>query len=86
MFNPVTGGHGGAQPCHQGERGEGNNEGQHLKSLWQSAHAEMKQIRQDEQKLQADERHHAGERKIENDEHKELADIEKLIGTLFRVF
>jgi hypothetical protein len=82
MFSPVTGGHGGAHPCHQGDRGEGKNEA-HLKSLWQSAHADMKQLKQDEQKLKTDERHHAGERKIQQDEQKELGEVEKLIGALF---
>jgi len=82
MFSPVAGGPGGAHPCHQGESREGDNEA-HLKSLWQRANADLKQIRQDEQKLKADERHHAGERKIEQDERKELAEVEKLIEALF---
>jgi hypothetical protein len=82
MFSPVAGGHGGAHSCHQGERGEGKNEA-HQKALWQSAQADLKQLKQAEQKLKTDERHHAGERQIQQDEHKELADVEKLIGALF---
>jgi len=81
MFSPVARGSEGDYHCH-GERGEGNKDAQHLRSLWQQANADLKQIREDEHKLKAAERHHAGERQIEGDERKELADIEKFIGAL----